>query len=85
MTSKNVNAAAKALSAEVEAGRVEHDDLAAYLEALDAVIEQAREVKKLYAADLARIASQKSRAKKAAEVAEMQRRLAELEAATATK
>ncbi|WP_169077549.1 hypothetical protein [Microcella alkalica] len=80
MSSKNISAAIKALDAELSAGHVEQEDVAAYLASVDEVIETARAVKKLYAAEVAREASKKSRAKKAAEVAAMQARLAELEA-----
>lgn len=79
--SKNITAASRALNAELEAGHTEHDDVSAYLASLDALIEQARAVKALYKREIAVEASRKSRAKKAAELAEMKARLAELEAA----
>ena len=80
--SKNIIAAAKALDAELAAGHEEHDDVAAYLDSLDAVIEQVRAVKNLYKREIAVQASRKSRAKKAEELAQMKARLAELEAKT---
>lgn len=78
--SKNITAASKALTAELEAGHAEQDDVSAYLASLDGLIEQARAVKALYKREIAVEASRKSRAKKAAELAEMKARLAELEA-----
>ena len=39
---KNISTAAKALDAELEAGHSEHDDVTAYLDSVDALIEQAR-------------------------------------------
>lgn len=78
---KNISTAAKALDAEIAAGHAEHDDVTAYLESVDALIEQARAVKALYKKELAVAASRKSRAKRAAEVAEMKARLEALEGA----
>lgn len=80
--SKNITAAAKALDAEVAAGRTEQDDVAAYLASVEAVIDQARAIKALYKRELAVEASRRSRVKKAAELAEMKARLAELEGAS---
>jgi hypothetical protein len=77
---KNLNAASKALAAELNAGRAEHEDVAEYLRSVDAIVEQARSIKALYKKELAVEASRKSRAKRAAEVAAMTARLAELEA-----
>jgi hypothetical protein len=82
---KNIEAARKSLTAEVEAGHQDHDDVMAYLDTVDALIDQARAVKQLYKNEIAREASKKSRAKKAAEVEAMAARLAELEAAAAGK
>jgi hypothetical protein len=76
---KNIATAAKALDAELEAGRVEHDDVAAYLESVDAIIDQMRAIKGLYKNEIAAEASRRSRAKKAAELEAMKARLAELE------
>lgn len=81
--SKNITAAAKSLTAELEAGHVEQSDMTAYLADLDALIEQARAIKGLYKNEIAREASKRSRSKKADEVAAMAARLAELEAAAA--
>jgi len=80
--SKNITTAAKALDAELEAGKVEQDDLTAYLATLDALVEQVRGVKALYKNEIAADASRRSRAKKAAELEEMKARLAALEGAT---
>lgn len=77
--SKNITAASKALTAELEAGHAEHDDVTAYLGSLDELIEQARAVKALYKRELAVEASRRSRAKKAAELAELKARVAELD------
>lgn len=77
----NIEAASRALSAELEAGHMDHEDVNAYLASVDSLIDQARAVKALYKRELAVEASRKSRAKKAAELAEMKARLAELEAA----
>lgn len=78
--SKNISAAAKSLSAELEAGHAEQDDVIAYLESVDAIVEQARAIKALYKKELAVEASRRSRAKKAQELEAMKARLAELEA-----
>lgn len=78
--SKNIAAAGKALDAELTAGHQDHDDVNAYLASVDALIEKAREVKQLYKREMAVEASRKSRMKKKAELDEMKRRLAELEA-----
>lgn len=78
--SKHIIAASKSLAAELDAGHIEQDDVSAYLAELDALVEQVRAVKGLYKKEIAVEASRKSRAKKAAEVAAMRARLAELEA-----
>lgn len=80
--SKNITAAAKALDAELDAGRIEQDDVTAYLTSVEAIIDQAKAIKALYKKEVAVEASRKSRAKKAAELAEMKARLVELENAT---
>lgn len=78
--SKNLSTAIKAIDAELNEGKTEQADLTGYLASLDELIETARAVKKLYAREVAVEATKRSRAKKAAELAEMKARLAELEA-----
>ena len=80
--SKQITTAAKALDLEFEAGKIEQDDLTAYLASLDALVEQVRAVKALYKNEIAAEASRRSRAKKAAELDEMKARLAALEGAS---
>lgn len=78
--SKNITTASKALDAELVAGHASPEDPSAYFASLDGLIEQVRAVKALYKKELAVEASRKSRMKKKAELDEMKRRLAELEA-----
>jgi len=76
--SKNIESALKAIAAE-QGTEVAPADLPAYLESIDALVAAAQALKTPHKKFIAAEASRKSRAKKAAEVAAMQARLAELE------
>jgi len=76
---KNIAAAAKALSAELDAGHQEQADLNAYMAELDELVGQIRGIKGLYKRELAVEATRRARIKKAAEIAAMKARLEELE------
>jgi len=76
--SKNIEAAVKAIAAE-QGTEVAPTDLAAYMEAVDALISAAQQLKAPHKKWLAAEASRKSRARKADELAAMKARLAELE------
>ena len=78
MDMKNLEAAAELLRAEAGA-EVADDDLDAYMGKLNEVVAAAQAVRAAHKAGLARRASQKSRAKKAQEVAELRERLARFE------
>lgn len=83
-TTDKTKTALAALKAEHAAGKREFADreaLTAYLADLDAIVQEVRDLKSLYKAELAVEASRRSRAKRKAEVEEMKRRLAALEGA----
>ena len=81
MNVRNMDAALKALRAEAEQPpALTDDELDAYLEKINEVVAAAQALREPHKKAIARKASQRSRAKKAAEVEAMRARLAELEA-----